>query len=43
MISAGKLGFKSGEGFRTWPAEEQAALRQRLVDHLVAARKATAA
>lgn len=43
MISAGKLGFKSGEGFRTWSADEQTALRQRLVDHLVAARKVPAA
>lgn len=38
MIDAGKLGFKSGEGFQSWSAEEQAALRKRLVDHLVAAR-----
>lgn len=39
MIKAGKLGFKSGEGFQRWSQTDQAALRQRLVDHLVAARK----
>jgi 3-hydroxybutyryl-CoA dehydrogenase len=39
MIETGKLGFKSGEGFQSWTAEEQIGLRQRLVDHLVAARK----
>lgn len=40
MIAAGKLGFKSGEGFQSWSEADQAALRQRLVDHLVAARQA---
>lgn len=40
MIAAGKLGFKSGEGFQRWSSADQAALRQRLVDHLVAARQA---
>lgn len=40
MIAAGKLGFKSGEGFQRWSGADQAALRQRLVDHLVAARQA---
>jgi 3-hydroxybutyryl-CoA dehydrogenase len=40
MIAAGKLGFKSGEGFQRWSEADQAALRQRLVDHLVAARQA---
>lgn len=39
MIDAGKLGFKSGEGFQVWSAEAQASLRQQLVDHLVAARE----
>jgi 3-hydroxybutyryl-CoA dehydrogenase len=34
LVRDGKLGFKSGEGFRTWPAEEQAALRSRVVQHL---------
>lgn len=38
MIEAGKLGFKSGEGFQTWSSDAQAALRKRLVDHLIAAR-----
>jgi 3-hydroxybutyryl-CoA dehydrogenase len=38
MIEGGRLGFKSGEGFQVWSEEEQAGLRQRLVDHLVAAR-----
>src|SRR6202171_6067080 len=27
LVAGGKFGFKSGEGFRTWTAEEQAALR----------------
>jgi len=40
LIEAGKLGFKSGEGFQQWSHEDQALLRQRLVNHLVAARKA---
>lgn len=40
MIAAGKLGFKSGEGFQRWSEADQAALRQRLVNHLVAARQA---
>jgi 3-hydroxybutyryl-CoA dehydrogenase len=34
LVADGKLGFKSGEGFRTWTAEEQAALRSRVVQHL---------
>jgi 3-hydroxybutyryl-CoA dehydrogenase len=38
LVKDGKLGFKSGEGFRTWSADEQAALRARLLDHLKAAR-----
>jgi 3-hydroxybutyryl-CoA dehydrogenase len=38
MIEHGHLGFKSGEGFQRWSAEEQAALRERLVRHLVEAR-----
>lgn len=38
MLAAGKLGFKSGEGFQKWSEADQAALRQRLVDHLVSAR-----
>jgi 3-hydroxybutyryl-CoA dehydrogenase len=39
LIEAGKHGFKSGEGFQRWSADEQAALRQRLIDHLVAAKE----
>ena len=34
LVRDGRLGFKSGEGFRTWPAEDQAALRKRVVQHL---------
>ena len=26
LVAKGKLGFKSGEGFRTWSTEEQAEL-----------------
>ncbi|MBV8824185.1 MAG: 3-hydroxyacyl-CoA dehydrogenase family protein [Hyphomicrobiales bacterium] len=38
LVASGKLGFKSGEGFRPWTAEAQAALRSRLIQHLKAAR-----
>jgi 3-hydroxybutyryl-CoA dehydrogenase len=38
LVADGKLGFKSGEGFRKWSADEQAALRAKLVQHLKAAR-----
>lgn len=38
LVASNKLGFKSGEGFRSWTAEAQAALRSRLVHHLKAAR-----
>jgi 3-hydroxybutyryl-CoA dehydrogenase len=38
LVAAGKLGFKSGEGFRKWNAEEQAALRAKVVAHLKASR-----
>src|SRR5579872_5919243 len=30
LVASGKLGFKSGEGFRKWSQEEQSALRARL-------------
>jgi 3-hydroxybutyryl-CoA dehydrogenase len=38
LVAQGKLGFKSGEGFRKWSAEEQAALRARVLQHLKKAR-----
>lgn len=41
MIDAGRLGFKSGEGFQRWSPEEQTVLRKRLVDHLVTVRNQT--
>jgi 3-hydroxybutyryl-CoA dehydrogenase len=34
LVADKKLGFKSGEGFRTWSAEEQAALRAKVMRHL---------
>jgi 3-hydroxybutyryl-CoA dehydrogenase len=34
LVADGKLGMKSGEGFRKWTAEEQQALRSRLLQHL---------
>jgi len=36
QVAAGRLGFKSGEGFRRWTADEMQALRTRLTQHLVA-------
>ena len=39
LMDAGKLGFKSGEGLRKWSAEEQAALRLKVLKHLKAARE----
>jgi 3-hydroxybutyryl-CoA dehydrogenase len=38
LVADGKLGFKSGEGFRTWSADEQAALRAKVINHLKASR-----
>jgi 3-hydroxybutyryl-CoA dehydrogenase len=38
LVKDGKLGFKSGEGFRKWSAEDQAALRKRVFEHLKRAR-----
>jgi 3-hydroxybutyryl-CoA dehydrogenase len=38
LVADGKLGFKSGEGFRRWSAEEQAALRAKVFAHLKATR-----
>ncbi len=37
QINAGKLGFKSGEGFRSWSEGEMATLRGDLFEHLVKA------
>lgn len=39
LVSDGKLGFKSGEGFRTWSPEQQAALRLKVLKHLKQARE----
>jgi 3-hydroxybutyryl-CoA dehydrogenase len=38
LVKSGRLGFKSGEGFRAWSAGEQAALRSRVLAHLKQAR-----
>jgi 3-hydroxybutyryl-CoA dehydrogenase len=38
LVKDGKLGFKSGEGFRKWSADEQAALRAKVMRHLKAMR-----
>jgi 3-hydroxybutyryl-CoA dehydrogenase len=38
LVAEGKLGFKSGEGFRSWTPEQQAALRAKVVQHLKKAR-----
>jgi 3-hydroxybutyryl-CoA dehydrogenase len=39
LVTEGKLGFKSGEGFRKWTAGEQAALRAKVLQHLKKARE----
>ncbi len=36
LIDAGRLGFKSGIGFQTWTPEQQAQLRARVTQHLMA-------
>jgi 3-hydroxybutyryl-CoA dehydrogenase len=38
LVAEGRLGFKSGEGFRKWTPEAQAALRAKVVQHLKKAR-----
>jgi 3-hydroxybutyryl-CoA dehydrogenase len=38
LVAEGKLGFKSGEGFRKWSPEEQTALRAKVTQHLKKAR-----
>ncbi len=38
LVKDGKLGFKSGEGFRKWSPQQQAALRSKVLQHLKKAR-----
>ncbi len=38
LVKDGKLGFKSGEGFRKWSPEQQTALRSKVLLHLKKAR-----
>jgi 3-hydroxybutyryl-CoA dehydrogenase len=38
LVKDGKLGFKSGEGFRKWTPAQQTALRLKVLHHLKAAR-----
>ena len=38
LVKDQKLGFKSGEGFRKWSPEQQAALRSKVLQHLKNAR-----
>jgi len=38
LVANGKLGFKSGEGFRKWSAAQQAELRSKVMQHLKAMR-----
>ncbi len=38
LVRDGKLGFKSGEGFRKWTPEQQQALRMKVLKHLKEAR-----
>jgi len=39
LVAQGKLGMKTGEGFRTWTPQQQAELRVRVLRHLKAARR----
>lgn len=39
-VADGRLGMKTGAGFREWDEEQAAAVRRRLLDHLVAAWRA---
>jgi 3-hydroxybutyryl-CoA dehydrogenase len=43
LVAGGKLGFKSGEGFRTWTPAQQQALRAKVLQHLKKARESDAA
>jgi 3-hydroxybutyryl-CoA dehydrogenase len=38
-VADGRLGFKTGEGFRRWTTDEKQALRKSLANHLVAAQR----
>jgi 3-hydroxybutyryl-CoA dehydrogenase len=38
LVADGKLGFKSGEGFRTWSPQQQTELRAKVLKHLKNAR-----
>lgn len=38
LVKEGRLGFKSGEGFRKWSPDQQAALRSKVLQHLKRAR-----
>ena len=38
LVADGKLGFKSGQGFKSWTPESMAALRKKVTDYLKAAR-----
>jgi len=39
QVQTGHLGFKSGEGFRSWTEDEKSQLRATLLDHLVKAER----
>jgi 3-hydroxybutyryl-CoA dehydrogenase len=39
QVAAGRLGFKTGAGFRAWSQDEMNALRQRLAAHLLDAQR----
>lgn len=38
-VAAGQLGFKTGEGFKTWSPEDMRKLREQLAAHLMRARR----
>jgi 3-hydroxybutyryl-CoA dehydrogenase len=42
QVMAGRRGFKSGQGFRTWSESEMSDLRQKLAAHLLAAKRTRA-